>query len=188
MAGEVLLNYGGSVQPAMIYGILPEQEKKISELAQKMVSGKLTDLQPHRFGIVLGESLAGRLGAKIGDKVTVMTPQVSLTPAGVIPRYKRFTVVGIFRVGTGFGFDAGLGFVQLEDAQKLLGLGSFVTGLHLTKCGMPRSGCINYFSPVNQRRERDDVGRSIRRIFSCRANGKNHDVFNFVTDCRGCCF
>ncbi|SRR5579883_1668411 len=129
--GEALLNYSGSTQPALITGILPAEEEKVSELSQKMVKGKLTDLQPGKFGIVLGENLANRLEANIGDKVTIMTPQITLTPAGVIPRYKRFTVVGIFRAGNGFGFDLGLGFINLSDSQKLFALGDNVTGLHL---------------------------------------------------------
>lgn len=130
VTGEVLLNSNG-VQPALVTGILPAQETKVSQLGSKMVEGKLANLQSGKFGIVLGENLANRLEARIGDKVTVVTPQVSLTPAGVIPRYKRFTVVGIFRAGSGFGFDLGLGFVHLNDAQKLYALGDNVTGLHL---------------------------------------------------------
>lgn len=130
--GEVLLNYSGSTQPAMVTGILPEQEKKVSELADKMEQGQLTDLKAGQFGIVLGANLADRLQANIGDKITVVTPQVTLSPAGVIPRFKRFTVVGIFKAGGGFGFDAGLGFMNLNDAQKLFGYGNNVTGLHLS--------------------------------------------------------
>jgi lipoprotein-releasing system permease protein len=131
VTAEILLSYGGSVQPALLSGILPEQEKNMSALANKMVSGQLSDLRQGRFGIVLGENLASHLGVNLGDKVTVVTPQVSLTPAGVIPRFKRFTVVGIFKVGNGFGFDSGLGFIQLQDAQKLMALGQNVTGLHI---------------------------------------------------------
>ncbi|MBV9575415.1 MAG: lipoprotein-releasing ABC transporter permease subunit [Gammaproteobacteria bacterium] len=132
VTGEVLLNSGGSTQPSIIFGVLPNQEKKVSQVANKMIAGKLSDLQSGKFGIVLGEDLAARLYAKIGDKITVVTPQVSLSPAGVIPRFKRFTVIGIFRAGNGFGFDRGVGFVHITDAQKLLGLNSHtVTGLHL---------------------------------------------------------
>lgn len=132
VTGEVLLSYGGSVQPALISGVLPNEEKKVSEVASKMQSGNFNNLKSGQFGIILGENLANLLNASMGDKVTVVTPQVSLSPAGVIPRFKRFTVVGIFRAGNGFGFDRGLGFVQLNDAQRLLGLGSNVTGLHLS--------------------------------------------------------
>lgn len=129
--GEVLLSNGSSVQPAMVTGIVPNEEKQVSGVANKMVQGELNDLRAGRFGIVLGENLASALGATIGDKITVITPQVTLSPAGVIPRFKRFTVIGIFSAGGGFGFDRSLGFVDLTDAQRLLGLGSNVTGLHL---------------------------------------------------------
>lgn len=132
VTGEVLLSYGGSSQASLITGILPKEEKTVTELADKMVQGSLTDLQPGKFGIVLGAELAGALGIGMGDKVTMVTQQVSLTPAGVIPRFKRFTVVGIFRAGTGFGFDKGMAFVYLSDAQKLFGLGENVTGLHMS--------------------------------------------------------
>ncbi|VVC75911.1 Lipoprotein-releasing system transmembrane protein LolE [Aquicella siphonis] len=132
VTGEVLLNFAGSTQPAILSGILPAEEKKVSKVADKMVAGALSDLQPGEFGIVLGENLAGALNANLGDKITVVTPQVSLSPAGVIPRFKRFIVVGVFRAGSGFGFDRSLGFVQLSDAQKLFGFGDNVTGLHLS--------------------------------------------------------
>jgi lipoprotein-releasing system permease protein len=128
---EVLLNNGDSTQPAVILGILPQEERYVSQVADKMVQGQLGDLQAGKFGVVLGEDLAEHLYAKVGDKITVVTPQVSLSPAGVIPRYKRFTVVGIFRAGGGFGFDRGVGFIHLNDAQKLMGLGDRITGLHL---------------------------------------------------------
>src|SRR5579883_2834958 len=105
---EVLITHANSVQPEMLTGVQPDAEKKISGLSDKMVEGALTDLVPKGFGIVLGEELANRLDAIVGDKVTLITPQVSLSPAGVLPRYKRFTVVGIFRAGSGFGFDVGL--------------------------------------------------------------------------------
>jgi lipoprotein-releasing system permease protein len=130
-SGEVMLNYSNSTQAAMLVGILPDQQKSVSEVADKMVEGKLSDLQPGQFGIVLGENLAASMDANLGDKITVITPQVTLSPAGVIPRFKRFTVVGIFRAGNGFGFDKSIGFVQLNDAQKLFGLSNNVTGLYL---------------------------------------------------------
>lgn len=131
VTGEVLLNNSGYTQPAILSGILPDEEKKVSEVSTKMSEGQLTDLEAGTFGIVLGEALAASLNAKIGDKITVVTPQVSFSPAGMVPRYKRFTLVGTFRAGSGFGFDKSLGFIHLNDAQKLLNLGSNVTGLHL---------------------------------------------------------
>lgn len=129
--GEVLINFSGATQPTLILGILPEQQKQVSQIGEKMVQGKLTDLKPGEFGIVLGEDLAARLDAHLGEKVTVVTPQVTLSPAGVIPRFKRFIVTGIFSAGNGFGFDRSMGFVHLNDAQKLYGLGDNVTGVYL---------------------------------------------------------
>ena len=131
VAAEVLLSHGGVVQPALLNGISPNEEKQISKIADKMVVGKLTDLKPGEFGVVVGENLLQNLGADIGSKITVVTPQVSLSPVGMTPRFKRFTVVGVFRAGNGFGFDRALGFVQLQDAQKLMCYGNNVTGLHV---------------------------------------------------------
>lgn len=126
---QVMLTNDGYVQPAMVNGILPIEEKHISILSDKIVEGALTSLVPGKFGIVLGEDLANRLDARMGDKVTVVTPQFSVSAAGVIPRFKRFTVVGIFRVGSGFGFDMNLAFIHMSDAQKLFEMSSTVTAL-----------------------------------------------------------
>lgn len=130
VTGQVLLTYHGLVEPALVNGIFPAQEKNISQIANQMVEGKLADLVPNRFNIVLGEDLANRLGAYVGEKITVVTPEVSLSPAGVIPRFKRFTVSGIFRAGNGFGFDAGFAFINLNDAQRLMQLNQDVSGIH----------------------------------------------------------
>ncbi len=130
VTGQVLITNDGVVQPAILDGIDPALEKNITELPQKMVQGKLDQLTAGGFGIILGEELADRLNASVGDKITVVTPEVSLTPAGVIPRFKRFTLIGIFRAGSGFGFDGTLAFIHLQDAQKLIQLGTSVSGIH----------------------------------------------------------
>lgn len=129
--GQVMMTNDGLVQGAMLTGISPKEQNQVSHLAEKMVQGKLTDLQEGRFNIVLGEELANRLNAMVGDKITIMIPQATLTPAGVIPRFKRFTVSGIFRAGSGFGFDMGLAFINLADAQKLFQLGTAVTAVYV---------------------------------------------------------
>jgi lipoprotein-releasing system permease protein len=129
--GQVLLTSSGLVQPALVRGIIPADEAKISELKEKVVAGDLASLTPHSFGIILGEDLANRLDLLVGDKVTVVTPELSMSPAGVIPRFKRFTVTGIFRAGGGFGFDAMLAFINLSDAQKLLEMSTAVSGIHV---------------------------------------------------------
>lgn len=131
VAGEVLLNFSNTVQPALINGILPEQQKNVIEVGEKMVKGKLSDLKAGRFGIVIGENLAQVLNINVGEKITVVTPQVTMSPAGMLPRYKQFTVVGIFRAGGGFGFDRGLAFMHFTDAQKLMGIGQNATGIYI---------------------------------------------------------
>lgn len=129
--GEVMLTSGNLVQPALLAGIEPPAEKNISELTNKIVQGSLADLTPDRFGMVVGEDLANRLDVGLGDKITVITPRATLSLAGVTPRLKRFTVIGIFRAGSGFGFDSNLAFINLVDAQKLFEMNGAVTGLHV---------------------------------------------------------
>lgn len=129
--GQAMLTSGGLVSPAMITGIDPASEHKVSEVSDKMVSGKLSDLTPGSFNIILGEELANRLNAIPGDKITVMIPEASFTPAGAIPRFKRFNLVGVFRAGGGFGFDMGYAFIHLNDAQRLFHLNSAVSGIYV---------------------------------------------------------
>ncbi len=131
ISGQTLLTNDGFVQPAVVNGVEPQAEKTLSLLADKMVQGELASLMPGKFNVILGEDLANRLDAAIGSKITIVTTQFSLSPAGVLPRSKRFTVTGIFRAGGGFGFDASLAFINLTDGQKLFQLGAAVTGVHV---------------------------------------------------------
>lgn len=128
--GQVMLNAGRRVSGTLIRGILPEFEPGVSEVADSLVNGELASLQPGEFGIVLGAELAAYLGAVPGDKVTVITPQVTSTPAGILPRLKRFRVTGIFKVGM-YEYDRNLALIHLKDAAKLYRLGDSVSGLRL---------------------------------------------------------
>jgi lipoprotein-releasing system permease protein len=128
--GQAMLSSDHRVSGSMLRGVLPDYEPKVSEVTSHMPSGKLDDLKPGEFGIILGEELASYLGVLVGDKVTVITPQLSSTPAGILPRLKRFTVVGIFKVGM-FEFDRNLALIQLDDAAKLLRMDDAVSGLRL---------------------------------------------------------
>lgn len=129
--GQGILSSYGQVHPALVFGILPGQEAKISDLAKTMQSGSLQDLVPGQYGIILGADLAANLTVGVGDKITVITPTASFTPVGVIPRFKRFTVVGIFSAGNGFGFDSNYAYIHMQDAQALYQLGQAVSGLRL---------------------------------------------------------
>jgi lipoprotein-releasing system permease protein len=128
---QAMISNSGNVTGIYLTGILPDKEAYVSAIHTKMLSGKMTALRADDFGIVLGADLAAKLGVTIGDKVTIITPQTNSTPIGIVPRYKRFHVVGIFQVGGGFGFDSNAAFIHLNDAQKLLQLGDSVTGLRV---------------------------------------------------------
>ena len=118
IAGQGLLANSGEVRGTQLRGILPDQERKVIDYADKMTAGSFDALKADEFGIILGESLAETLGAKVNEKVTVITPEGNVTPAGVVPRLKQFTVVGI--VKTGFDeADNSLALIHLADAQKL---------------------------------------------------------------------
>jgi lipoprotein-releasing system permease protein len=129
--GQGLLTIDNDVKPVVVQGILPQYEKNITTLQQKTVNGSFSKLKAGQFNIVLGDGLANSLGVIVGDKINLMIPKTSITPIGILPRFKRFTVAGIFHVGAGFGFDTGYAFINLQDAQKLFGLGDQVSGIQL---------------------------------------------------------
>lgn len=129
--GQGLLQFNGVVQPALVWGILPEEESRLNDLNQLMVAGQLPSLKPGEFGVVLGETLATNLGIALGDKITLIIPRVTVSPAGIMPVFKRFTVVGLFQAGNGFGFDNRFAYLHLADAQKLFLMNQAVSGLHL---------------------------------------------------------
>ncbi len=128
VAGQGMLSFGQSVQGVMVRGIDPALETAITDLPNKIKSGSLADLRSTEFGIVLGSDLARALGARIGDKVMLIAPQGSITPAGMVPRLKQFRVVGIFEIGMA-PYDNTLALININDAQKLFQLGDAVTGI-----------------------------------------------------------
>lgn len=112
-------------------GIIPSEEQKISELGSKIVAGNLASLQANKFNIVLGQTIADKLNVALGDKITVMTPQTSVTLAGVFPRYRQFTISGIFHASDGFGFDSSIAYIDMSDALKLFGSQQSQNGINL---------------------------------------------------------
>lgn len=127
---QAMLANGSSVSGAQLRGILPAEEDQVAELRRDMISGDLNELADREFNIVLGQELAAFLGVRIGDKVTVVTPQVSTTPIGIMPRLKAFTVSGLFSVGMS-DYDRHAGFLHIKDAARLMSLGDGVTGVRL---------------------------------------------------------
>ena len=127
---QAMLTFGQSVRGAVVRGVLPELEARVADIGSHMRSGSLGALKPGAFGIVLGADLARALGARTGDRIALIAPQGNVTPAGIVPRLKQFSVVGIFQVDH-YEYDAGLALVHLEDAQRLYQLGSDVSGVRL---------------------------------------------------------
>ena len=125
-----MLTYGQGVRGVIVRGVLPGLEERVADIGQHMRSGKLAALVPGEFGIVLGSALARGIGAFPGDKVALIAPQGQVTPAGVIPRLKQFTVVGTFEIGM-HEYDSSLALMHLEDAQRLYQLGGGVSGVRL---------------------------------------------------------
>jgi lipoprotein-releasing system permease protein len=118
VSAQAMLSAGDVNRGALIRGIDPALEDKVADIGRHMRQGSLAALTPGSFGIVLGGELARALGVRAGDSVVVITPQGTVTPAGMLPRVKSFRVAGIFEVGM-YEFDSGLALVNLEDAQKL---------------------------------------------------------------------
>jgi lipoprotein-releasing system permease protein len=127
---QAMLSSGGGVRGSVVRGIDPKLEEQVADIGSHMTQGSLDALVPGGFGIVLGSELARALGAGTGDKVTLIAPQGLVTPAGILPRLKQFTVVGIFEVGM-FEYDSGLALIDIEDAQKLYQMGDRVSGVRL---------------------------------------------------------
>ena len=128
--GEGMVKVGSELSGTMLRGISPADEAKVDDVATHMKVGSLNDLKPGTYNIVLGRELAQLLGVTVGDKVDLMIPQATVTPAGVLPRFRRFTVSGVFQVGM-YEFDRGLVLINIDDAAALLRMPGRVTGVRL---------------------------------------------------------
>jgi len=118
VAAQAMMTRDDVVRGVVIRGVLPQEEPKVSDVAGQIKEGSFNALKAGEFNIVLGGELARSLRVGLGDKVTLIAPQGQVTPAGVLPRLKQFTVVGIFEAGH-YEFDSSLAFIQLDDAEKM---------------------------------------------------------------------
>ncbi len=128
--GQALLVFEKQISGANLRGIDPQMEDAVSGISGVMQSGELSDLASGEFNIVLGVELAAAMQVDVGDKVTVTLAEGRVTPAGIVPRTKRFTVSGIYRVGM-YEFDRRLAFINIGDAQRLYRMGDSVSGVRL---------------------------------------------------------
>ena len=132
----VQISRGARSGGAMLKGIIPSEERTVSDMLNHVVEGSVAPLNATSTAddsvgeptppIIIGRDLADSLGASVGDTVMVTSPQGDLTPYGLIPKYQRFQVVGIFHSGF-YQYDSGWGFIRLADAQKLFGEADLVS-------------------------------------------------------------
>ena len=127
---QAMLANGKNIEGASVRGILPAEERKATGLAQHVTAGRLDDLQPGQYNTILGTALARDLHVQVGDSVVLIAPEGTATPTGVVPRMRRFRVVGLFHSGM-YEFDRGLALVHMTDAARLFQLGDRVTGVRL---------------------------------------------------------
>ncbi len=125
-----MVKNGRAIQGVRIRGVVPERERNVSSVAGHMVSGSLKSLKKGKYNIVIGSALAGQLGVGVGDHITLMVPKANVTPAGIVPRFRQFTVSGIFNVGM-YQYDSGLVMVAMNDAATLYQTGPGASGLRL---------------------------------------------------------
>ncbi len=128
--GQAMLLGPAEIRGVQLRGVDPATELKTSALGSLMVAGTLESLKPGAFGIVIGRTLAEQLGVKVGDSLIMLVSQGITTPAGVVPRMRRFRVTGVFYAGM-YEFDRGLVFINIGDAQRLLRFGEDVSGVRL---------------------------------------------------------
>src|SRR5580658_9224411 len=127
---QAMLANGAHIDGAIVRGVLPEQEKTTDGLAQRVTQGTFSDLREGQYNVILGSALAKDLNVKVGGTVVLIAPDGTATPTGVVPRMRRFSVVGIVESGV-YEIDRGLALVQMTDAARLFRLNDRVTGLRL---------------------------------------------------------
>lgn len=129
VGGKAMLAVFKRLRGVSLYGINPEQERAVSAVSEHMIAGEYLSGDPGQYQIIIGDILARQLGVNIGDGVTVILPKVTVTPFGLFPREKEFTVSGVFSAGA--QLDGSSAFIHIGDAQRLYQLGDDVEGLRL---------------------------------------------------------
>lgn len=128
--GQAMLVAGKVTSGIQAYGVLPTEERNVSELHRQFIAGRLEDLLPGRYGIALGAELAKALNVQVGDRVVMIVPQATITVTGVMPRMRRFTVAGIFSAGM-YEYDRNFAYLNLDDAARLYRMPDEVSGIRL---------------------------------------------------------
>lgn len=127
---QVMLSANGQLRGVLMQGIIPDEQAKVGDIDKRVLTGSFSELKPRAYTIALGIELAQHLGVFVGDKVTVVTPQIKITPAGMIPRSKRFTVSSIYKINMS-EYDSSTAFIHLRDADRLFKMHDQVSGVRL---------------------------------------------------------
>jgi lipoprotein-releasing system permease protein len=152
---EVLISRGAKSGGALIEGIVPQDQNSVSDILQNVKQGSATVLEPSESvsqpvsetstqpvpPIVIGQDLATTIGAEVGDTVLVTSPQGDLTPLGLVPRYQRYTVAGVFNSGF-YQYDSSYAFLRLADAQRLFSEPDLISAISFKVDDMYRADAI----------------------------------------------
>jgi lipoprotein-releasing system permease protein len=125
-----MMTHGARSAGVLLRGIVPADEQRVADLSSHLVSGRLGDLVPGQYRVILGRALAQELDAQVGQRVVLIVAQGDVTPVGILPRMRTFEVAGILSVGM-YEYDRRIAFVAMPDAAKLLQMGDDITGLRL---------------------------------------------------------
>ena len=132
---QALMTHGDKSSGVQLRGIDPAAESRVVDLRPHLLSGRLTDLTPGSYRVILGSALAEELGVKVGDRVVLIVALGDVTPLGVLPRMRAFEVAGILSVGM-YEYDRRIALMAMQDAAKLLRMGDEVTGIRLNLADM----------------------------------------------------
>lgn len=130
VSGQAMLRSGSRMSGIMLRGVVPALEATVSDVDTNMVAGSFKALTPGSFNIVIGSDLAFVLGVGVGDHVNMLVPSAHVTPAGIVPRFRQFTVSGIFEVGM-YQYDRSMALINMQDAEAMYRMGDQITGLRL---------------------------------------------------------
>ncbi|HEY1314406.1 MAG TPA: lipoprotein-releasing ABC transporter permease subunit [Steroidobacteraceae bacterium] len=130
-----MLIHGDKSSGVLVRGVLPDAERRVVDLQQHLLSGRMSDLAAGSYRVILGQALAEELGAKVGDRVVLLVALGDVTPVGVIPRMRSFEVAGILAIGM-YEYDRRIAIVSMQDAAKLLRMGDAVSGIRLSLTDM----------------------------------------------------
>jgi lipoprotein-releasing system permease protein len=143
-----MLIHGDRSSGVMLRGVLPDGERRVVDLSPHLLSGRMSDLKPGQYRVILGSALAEELGVKVGDRVVLLVALGDVTPVGVIPRMRAFEVAGIFSIGM-YEYDRRVAIVAMQDAAKLLRMGDDVTGIRLKVADLYAAPRVSHAAAVS---------------------------------------